>query len=105
MVIRDCSIAESEIKKLEEQIAKIKYSGKFLIPPAKVEITNQIEAMQKSLTNAKKVQQEISRAENNSGFCSEAKIEKLQKELDTVQNVLKKLQPLNLGKAYNRRRH
>jgi hypothetical protein len=57
LAIRDCSIAESEIKKLEEQIAEIKSSGKFLIPTAKVEISNQIEAMQNSFTNAKKVQQ------------------------------------------------
>ncbi len=100
LAIRDCSVAESEIKKLEEQIAEIKFSGKFLIPTAKVEITTRIEEMQNSVTKAKTVQQEISKAENNSGFCSEAKIEKLQKELNTVQNVLMKLQPLNPGKAY-----
>jgi hypothetical protein len=97
LAIHNSSVAESEIKKLEEQIAEIKSSGKFLIPTAKVQITNQIEAMQNSLTNAKKVQQEISRAENNLGFCSEAQIEKLQKELNTVQNVLMKLQPSNPG--------
>jgi hypothetical protein len=97
LVFFESSLAEQEIKKLEEQIAQIKSSGKFLIPTAKVQITNQIEAMQNSLTNAKKVQQEISRAENNSGFCSEAQIEKLQKELNTVQNVLMKLQPSNPG--------
>ncbi len=44
--------------------------------------------------------QEISKAKNNSGFCSKAQIEKLQKELNTVQNVLMKLQPLNPGKAF-----
>jgi hypothetical protein len=100
LVIRNSSQAESEIRMYEEKIANIKSSGKFLIPTAKVEITNQIEAMQKSVTNANKVQQEISKAEKNSGFCTEAQIEKLQKELNTVQNVLMKLQPLNPGKAY-----
>ena len=97
IAIHNSSVAESEIKKLEEQIAKIKSSGKFLIPTAKVEITNRIEEMQNSFTNANKVQQEISKAENNLGFCSEAQIEKLQKELNTVQNVLMKLQPANPG--------
>ncbi len=102
MIIHESSIAEQEIEKHKEIIAKIISSGKFLIPTAKVEITNRIEAMQNSFTNAKKVQQEISRTENNSGFCSEAQIEKLQKELNTVQNVLMKLQPSNPGKAYVR---
>ncbi len=57
LAIHDCSIAELEIKKLEEQIAEIKSSDKYIIPIAKVEITNRIEAIQKSMTNAKKVQQ------------------------------------------------
>jgi hypothetical protein len=95
--IHNSSVAESEIKKLEEQIEEMKSIVKFLMPTAKVKIRTRIEEMQNSFTNAKKVQQEIYKAENNSGFCSEAQIEKLQKELNTVQNVLMKLQPSNPG--------
>jgi hypothetical protein len=57
LAIHNSSIPESEIKKLEEQIAELKSSDKYIIPTAKVEITNRIEAIQKSMTNAKKVQQ------------------------------------------------
>jgi hypothetical protein len=98
-VIYNSSIAELEIRMLEEKISKIKSSSKFVIPSAKDQITNRIELIQKSVTNATKVQNEISKAENNSGYCSEEEIEKLQKELNSVQNVLMKLQTLNPGKA------
>jgi hypothetical protein len=93
------SIAESEIKILEMEIEKIKSSGRFVPPAEKNQIRNQIEAMQKSITNATKAQEEICNAERDSGFCSDAKIYQLQKELDSVQSVLKKLQRLNSGKV------
>ena len=48
---------------------------------------------------ARLVQEEISEVEKDPGFCTEAEIEKLQKELDSVISVLSKLQPLNQGKV------
>jgi ASC-1-like (ASCH) protein len=93
------SIAESEIRILEEEIDKIKSSRRIITPTTKVQMRNQIEAMQKSITNATKVQDEICNAEKDSGFCSDAKIDQLQKELDSVQRVFKKLQRLNSGRV------
>ncbi len=98
-ILHDSSEAEFEIVLLEEQIAKIKSVGKFVSPSCKVKIENRIESMQKSIANATKVQQMIFKVKTESGFCSESKTEELQTKLDTVQNVLKKLQPSNPGKA------
>jgi hypothetical protein len=98
MVIHESSIAEQEIKELEEQIAEIKSSGRFVFPTDKDQISNRIETMQNSLTNANEVHHEIYKVKTDSGFCSKADIEKLQTKLNTVQNVLKKLSPLNPGK-------
>jgi hypothetical protein len=93
------SVAELEIRILEEEIDKIKSSGRFVPPPEKVQIINQIEAMQMSVGNAAKVQEEISKAEKDSDFCSEEDIEKLQKKFDSFQEVYKKLQCLNSGRV------
>ena len=54
--------------------------------------------MKTSIRQAYLVQTEISETENDSEFCSEAEIEKLQKELDSVQNILTKISPSNQGK-------
>jgi hypothetical protein len=98
-LIKKSSVAESEIRILEMEIEQIKSSGRFVPPTEKVQMINQIEAMQKSITNAAKVQEEISNAEKDSGFCPDAKIEQLQKELDSVQKVFKKLQCLYSGRV------
>jgi cob(I)alamin adenosyltransferase len=97
--IHNSSVTESEIRMLEEKLAKLKTSGTVISPIGKIQIRNRIEAIQKSIANAAKVQEKISKAETDSEFCSETEIEKLQKEFDSVQRVLKKLQPFNTGKV------
>ena len=94
------SVAELEIRILAEEIEKIKSSGRFVPPTDKVQMRNRIEEIQKLIRNAAKVQEEILKAEEDSDFCSEADIEKLKKELDSVQTVFKKLQRLNSGRGY-----
>ncbi len=98
--IHNSSVTESEIRMLEEKLAKLKTSGIVVSPIGKIQIRTRIEAIQKSIANAAKVQEEISKAETDSGFCSETEIEKLQKEFDSVQRVLKKLQPFSTGKVF-----
>ncbi len=107
-VIHNSAIAESEIKKHKDIIAEIQSSGKVVSPAAKIMIGNTIDAMQTSITNASKVQQEILKAKTESGYRSEARIEELQKKLDGVRNILEKLKPFNPGevhfyKCYGRR--
>ncbi len=96
-IIFNSSIAESEIKEHEEIIAKIKSSGRIVSPAEQVKIMSKIEAMQKSVQNNTKAREETLKAEQDSGFCSQAEIEHLQKDLDSVQNVFKKLQPSSAG--------
>jgi len=96
--IEDSLAAEAEVKVHEEIIAEIKSSSKFLSPSDKVQKINQIEAMQQSISKAQIVQEEILKAEKDSGFFSEADIEKLQNQLISAQDVFKRLESVNAGK-------
>jgi hypothetical protein len=96
-LINNSSFAESEIKMLEERIETIKSSGIVVSLQEKVKIRYKIAAMQDSIDRARLIQEEILITEQDSGFCSQAVIEKLKKDLHSVQNVLKKLQPLSTG--------
>jgi hypothetical protein len=97
IIIFNSAIAESEVKKYEEIIAEIKASGRIVSPADKVKIMSKIEAMQKSVRDNAKAREETFKAEQDSGFCSQAEIEHLQNDLDSVQNVFKKLQPSSAG--------
>jgi valyl-tRNA synthetase len=83
----------------EKKILEIKSSGQIISPLKKVLINTQIEKLQKSITKAHCVQKEIWMAENDSGFCSKAEIQILQKKLEEVQKLLRKLQSLQPGKV------
>ncbi len=54
--------------------------------------------MKESIGKAENIQKQISALAKDSRFCSQAEIEELQNELDSAQNVFKKIQPLNQGK-------
>jgi len=99
-LIHNSLVAESEIRMHEEIIAKIKSSGRIISPSDKAQIRIRIEAMQEPITKAHQIQEDICKAEEDSGFCSEAEIEKLLTELDVAQNVFKKLHSLNPGNTY-----
>ena len=95
--INNSSFAESELRMLREKIAEIESSGVVVPPREKDQLTNEVEAMQKSITNATQVHEEILKTEKELGFCSDAEIDKFQNDLDSVENVLKKLQCFNAG--------
>ena len=99
-IIHNSEVAESKVKMLEEELAKIKSSGTIVLPERKVRIKNRIKTLQRSITKAQVVQGLISKAENDSGFCSETEIEKLQKDLHSIMGILRKIQPLNQGKSF-----
>ncbi len=82
--------ADAEIVGYEEKIAEIKSSGRFLSPADKVQKRNQIEAMRQSILKAQIVQEKISKAEKDPGFRSD--IETLQNQLNSAQDVFKRLQ-------------
>ena len=82
--------ADAEIMGYEEKIAEIKSSSRFLSPADKVQKRNQIEAMQQSISKARIVQEKISKAEKDPGFRSD--IETLQNQLNSAQDVFKRLQ-------------
>ena len=96
-IIEKSLMAESELRMLKERIVKIESSGVIATPIAKHQTRSRIEEIQKSIAKAAKVQEDISEAEQDSGFCSEAEIEKLQKYLASVLIVFEKLQPLDTG--------
>ncbi len=96
-IIEKSLIAESELIMLKERIAKIESSGVIASPIAKHQTRSRIDEIQKSIAKAAKVQEDILEAEQDSGFCSEAEIEKLQKDLASVLIVFEKLQPLDPG--------
>ena len=95
--INNSSFAESELRMLREKIAEIESSGVVVSANEKDQLTHEVEAMQKSVTDATRVQEEIIKAKKELGFCSDAEIEKLQKDLDSVENVFRKLQCFNAG--------
>ncbi len=101
IIIFNSATAESEVKKYEEIIAEIKASGRIVSPADQVKIMSKIETMQKSVRNNAKAREETLEAEQDSGFCSQAEIEKLQKDLDSIQNVFDKLQPSSAGSVHN----
>ena len=96
-IISNSLIAESEVKTLREKIAKIESSGAIVSHTRKLQAIKKIEEFQKTITQAQLVQGLISKAENDSGFCSDAKMEKLQNELVSVLNILRRIQPLSSG--------
>ena len=97
IIIFNSATAESEVKKYEEIIANIKSSGRIVSTADKVKIMSKIETMQKSVRDNAMAREETFKAEQDSGFCSQAEIEHLQNDLDSVQNVFKKLQPSSAG--------
>ena len=99
-VIQNSAIAESKILVLEKQIAEIKSSGDFVSPAEKVQVANKVKDLQISIANAHLLKEDISKFEKDPGFCSESEMEKLQKELDSVQKILRKINPSNPGKNF-----
>jgi hypothetical protein len=97
-IIHNSSVAEYEVNKHEEKIAQIKSSGKIISSNDKAQIQKRINEMQESIGKAENIRKQISALEKDLRFCSQAEIEKLQNELDSAQDVLKKIQPLNQGK-------
>ena len=95
--IQNSEIVNSEISMHEEKIAKLKSSINYVSPAEKVQIKMQIKELETSISNARLVRDEILKAEKDPGFCSETEIDNLQKEVDSVQNVFTKIQPLKQG--------
>ena len=103
-IINNSATAESKIASLEgeialckEKIAEIKSTATIILAAEKVEIKTRIEELQKTFAKANRVQEEILKVEKDSGFCSDDKIEKMQKEFDSVHNIFRNIQPLNQG--------
>ncbi len=98
LILHNSSIAESNVKLLEEKIAVIESSGVLVSPMKNVQIRHRIEAMQNSIASANNIQEKISKSETDAGFCSKEEIDKLQRELNAVLMVLKRCHPLKPGK-------
>jgi hypothetical protein len=94
-IISESSVAESEVAELKEKIAKIELSQVIVLPEKKHAIQKRIETRQEIITKAHQIQEEISQLEKDS--CSEADIEKLERDLNAIQTILTKLQPGNLN--------
>jgi hypothetical protein len=94
-IISESSVAESEVAKLKNQIATIESSCVIVRPDEKHAIEKRIETMREWVAKASQIQREISQIKKD--CCSEADIEKLERDLDAIKTILSKLQPGNLN--------